>query len=230
MFILLMLQEVNLMQNLTSVTLLVMVTPSLVIGSWVTKIRRSFAAGMLYSRKKHYTRIYKLKVGSESKESRAVDLGDILILKLQDTVAAEEQEAQGDDIEVDRNDETIVIPHTPITGLQRTTRVIKHVVRYSPSLHYVLFTDRGELECYEEALQVEKSIKRELTREDEMDSQIFNHTWNLTELHVEKKVLHNKWIYRIKEKQDGSKRYKARRVVKGFQQKRVLTIHKFYPM
>ena len=31
--------------------------------------------------------------------------------------------------------------------------------------------------------------------------------------------MHNKWVYRIKNKHDGSKHYKARLVVKGFQQK-----------
>ncbi|RVW48803.1 Retrovirus-related Pol polyprotein from transposon TNT 1-94 [Vitis vinifera] len=36
---------------------------------------------------------------------------------------------------------------------------------------------------------------------------------------VGKKALHNKWAYRIKNEHDGSKRYKARLVVKGFQQK-----------
>ena len=35
---------------------------------------------------------------------------------------------------------------------------------------------------------------------------------------VGKKTLHNKWVYRIKNEHDGSKRYKARLVVKGFQQ------------
>ena len=32
--------------------------------------------------------------------------------------------------------------------------------------------------------------------------------------------MHNKWIYRIKNEHDGRKRYKARLVVKGFQQKK----------
>ena len=31
---------------------------------------------------------------------------------------------------------------------------------------------------------------------------------------IGKKVLHNKWVYRIKNEYDGSKRYKARLVVK----------------
>jgi len=54
---------------------------------------------------------------------------------------------------------------------------------------------------------------------DEMDSLLSNHTWELADLPKEKKALHNKWVYRIKEEPDGSKRYKARLVVKGFQQK-----------
>ena len=32
--------------------------------------------------------------------------------------------------------------------------------------------------------------------------------------------MHNKWVYRIKNEHDGSKRYKVRLVVKGFQQKK----------
>ena len=53
-----------------------------------------------------------------------------------------------------------------------------------------------------------------------MDSLLGNQTWELTELPVGKKALHNKWVYRIKNEHDGSKRYKARLVVKGFQQKK----------
>ena len=55
---------------------------------------------------------------------------------------------------------------------------------------------------------------------DEMDSLLGNQIWELTELLVGKKALHNKWVYRIKNEHDGSKRYKARLVVKGFQQKK----------
>ena len=55
---------------------------------------------------------------------------------------------------------------------------------------------------------------------DEMDSLLGNQTWELTELPVGNKALHNKWVYRIKNKHGGSKRYKARLVVKSFQQKK----------
>ncbi|RVX11466.1 Retrovirus-related Pol polyprotein from transposon TNT 1-94 [Vitis vinifera] len=54
---------------------------------------------------------------------------------------------------------------------------------------------------------------------DEMNSLLGNQTWELTELPIGKKALHNKWVYRIKNEHDGSKRYKARLIVKGFQQK-----------
>ena len=54
---------------------------------------------------------------------------------------------------------------------------------------------------------------------NEMDSSLGNQTWELTELPIGKKALHNKWVYRIKNEHDNSKRYKARLVVKGFQQK-----------
>ena len=72
---------------------------------------------------------------------------------------------------------------------------------------------------YNEALQDENSSKCELAMKDEMDSLLGNQTWELTELSIGKKALHNKWAYRIKNEHDGSKRYKARLVVKGFQQK-----------
>ena len=76
-------------------------------------------------------------------------------------------------------------------------------------------TDGGEPKCYDEALQDENLSKWELAMKDEMDSLLGNQTWELTELPKGKKALHNKWVYIIKNEHDGSKRYKARLVVKG---------------
>ena len=53
---------------------------------------------------------------------------------------------------------------------------------------------------------------------DEMDSLLGNQTWELTEFPEGKKALHNKWVYRIKNEHDSSKRYKVRLVFKGFQE------------
>ncbi|RVW96404.1 Retrovirus-related Pol polyprotein from transposon TNT 1-94 [Vitis vinifera] len=108
---------------------------------------------------------------------------------------------------------------TPVAEVRRSSRNIRPPQRYSPVLNYLLLTNGGEPECYDEALQDENSSKWELAMKDEIDSLLGNQTWELIELLVGKKALHNKWVYRIKNEHDGSKRYKARLVVKGFQQK-----------
>ncbi|KAE8689304.1 paired amphipathic helix protein Sin3-like 3-like [Hibiscus syriacus] len=46
-------------------------------------------------------------------------------------------------------------PDTP--KLRRSSRIPKPTQRYSPSLHYLLLTDNGEPECYDEAMQMEDS-------------------------------------------------------------------------
>ncbi|KAL6334618.1 hypothetical protein AAG906_019470 [Vitis piasezkii] len=108
---------------------------------------------------------------------------------------------------------------TPVAKVCRFSTNIRPPQRYSPVLNYLLLTDGGEPECYDEALQDENSSKWELAVKDEMDSLLGNQTWELIELPVGKKALHNKWVYKINKEHDGSKRYKARLVVKGFQQK-----------
>ena len=50
---------------------------------------------------------------------------------------------------------------------------------------------------------------------DEMDSLLGNQIWELTELPAGKKALHKKWVYRIKNEHDDSKRYKT--IFKGHQ-------------
>ncbi|KAL6334322.1 hypothetical protein AAG906_014723 [Vitis piasezkii] len=97
-----------------------------------------------------------------------------------------------------------------------SSRNIRLPQRYSPVLNYLLLTNGGESKCYDEALQDENSSKWKLAMKDKMDSLLGNQTWELIELPVGKKALHNKWVYRIKNEHDGSKRYKARLVVKGF--------------
>ena len=53
-----------------------------------------------------------------------------------------------------------------------------------------------------------------------MDSLYENHTYELTELPKGKRVLRNKWVYKLKLGDAGNPpRYKARIVWKGFQQK-----------
>ncbi|RVW92338.1 Retrovirus-related Pol polyprotein from transposon TNT 1-94 [Vitis vinifera] len=71
---------------------------------------------------------------------------------------------------------------TPVVEVRRSSRNIRHPQRYSPVLNYLLLTDGGEPECYNEALQDENSSKWELAMKDEMDSLLGNQTWELTEI------------------------------------------------
>ena len=55
--------------------------------------------------------------------------------------------------------------------------------------------------------------------QDEIDSLHENHTYELVELPKGKRALRNKWVYKLKPGDEGNPpRYKARIVVKGFQQ------------
>ena len=74
-------------------------------------------------------------------------------------------------------------------------------------------------------------VKWELAMKDEMNSLMSNQTCQLAELPKGKKALHYKWVYRIKEEHDDNKQYKARLVVKGFQQKEGIDYNEiFSPM
>lgn len=90
-------------------------------------------------------------------------------------------------------------PHTPTPTpkLRRSEKESKPTQRWSPSLYYLLLSDGGEPESYDEALQVDDSIKWESAMQDEMDLLMANQTQELTKLPVGKKALHNKWVYRV---------------------------------
>jgi histone deacetylase 1/2 len=71
----------------------------------------------------------------------------------------------------------------------------------------------------EEAMQ---SLEKEYwlgATDSEMHSLIKNQTWRLVPRPLDRKVLKNKWVFVIKRKADGSiERYKARLVIKGFEE------------
>ena len=81
---------------------------------------------------------------------------------------------------------------TPVIKVRKSSRNIRPPQRYSPVLNYLMLTDGGELECYDEALQDDNLSKWELSMKDEMNSLLGNQTWELIELPVGKKALHNK--------------------------------------
>ena len=73
------------------------------------------------------------------------------------------------------NQEQQEVPKNPAT-IRKSTRLSRPPERFSPSLYYLLMTDSGEPECYEEAMQVETRKKWEQGMNEEMDSLVRNQT------------------------------------------------------
>ncbi|GJX06269.1 putative RNA-directed DNA polymerase [Tanacetum coccineum] len=100
--------------------------------------------------------------------------------------------------------------------LQRSIRESRAPVRYSPSANYLLLTENGEPESYSEALSSKEFVQWKKAINEEMVSLEKNQTWSLVKLPAGKKALQSKWVFRVKEEQDGKKKYKGRLVVKSF--------------
>jgi hypothetical protein len=150
-------------------------------------------------------------INSEPSGPVYADVDDVLERPTVDSPQPEESTEPGNVQQSDKTEHS-----TPAPELRRSSRVPVPNRKY---MSYMLLTDGGEPEDYAEACQTVDANKWELAMKDEMKSLISNQTWELEELPMGKKALHNKWVYRVKQEHDGSKRYKARLVVKGFQQK-----------
>ncbi|KAJ0589930.1 putative RNA-directed DNA polymerase [Helianthus annuus] len=116
-------------------------------------------------------------------------------------------------------------PDTPQVQPRRSSRATRPPNRYSASVNYILLTENGEPQCYSEAMGLKDSFQWELAMKDEMKSLEKNKTWHLTKLPSGKKALQN---FRVKDEHDGTKWYKARLVVKGFQQKEGIDFNEIF--
>ncbi|GKU95372.1 hypothetical protein SLEP1_g8739 [Rubroshorea leprosula] len=118
------------------------------------------------------------------------------------------------------NDQQDVPVEVPVDPLRRSSKERRPSFRY-PSSEYVLFTDGGEPESYQEAMEREQKMEWLEAMKDEMKSLLDNHTFDLVKLPKDRKALKNRWVYRVKH-EDGTlvPRYKARLVVKGFSQRK----------
>ena len=106
------------------------------------------------------------------------------------------------------------------TELRRSSR------RHQPSRtypidEYVMLTDCGEPECYQEAVECEHKEEWLAAMRDEMKSLQVNHIYDLVSLPKGTKALKCKWVFKLKTQENSSKpKYKVRLVVKGFGQKK----------
>eukprot|EP00253_Pinus_taeda_P023137 PITA_23137 len=104
-------------------------------------------------------------------------------------------------------------------ALRRSTRERKIPKKYEDSASsFALITEDGE-PCYQEAVDDTDSKNWKAAIEEEMDSLAKNNTWDLVELPEGRSVVGCKWVFKMKQKVDGSiERYKARLVAKGYSQ------------
>ena len=111
------------------------------------------------------------------------------VISLKDLPETEEENSGTEDQETKAPKESQT---TPIVALRRSSSVIRPPQRYSLALHYILLTIRGKPESYDEAIHGRELVNWELVMKDQMDSLMYNQTWQLAELPRGKKALHNK--------------------------------------
>jgi ATP-binding cassette subfamily B (MDR/TAP) protein 1 len=99
-------------------------------------------------------------------------------------------------------------------------------VRY-PSSDYIFIED-AEPESFPDVLNHKDKEKWINAMHDEMNSLKKNDTYQLVEHPNSKTVLKNKWVFKLKYGDDNSLKYKARLVVKGFNQKKGINFDEIF--
>ena len=122
---------------------------------------------------------------SQSSGSNTTDTGSSEYMDL------EELPDRSDDVCSDQRMEKATCAEETTQGmeLRRSSRIPKPNPRYLSSLDYLLLTDSGESEYYEEAMQVSESQQWEHAMQEEMDFLLTNVTWELAQLPAQKKSL-----------------------------------------
>ena len=129
-----------------------------------------------------------------------------------------EEEESGDDSDMGGVDQGEQIP--PLEEgpqLRQLTRERQPSIRY-PSSEYILIVDEGEPESFQEIQSHKDKDCWIKAMQEEMNSLGKNDTYKLTELPKGRKALKNKWAFKLKNDNKKLLKYKARLVVKGFDQ------------
>ncbi|KAM1814362.1 hypothetical protein ACFX11_028034 [Malus domestica] len=133
-------------------------------------------------------------------------------------IADQGEPSQEEQIQGESNQGEPLAPQKNEDQVRRSSRSRRPSTKYSSS-EYIMLTNYGEPETYEEARAHNDSDKWMKAMESEMDSLLKNNTYELVELPKGRKALKNKWVFKLKN-DDNMTRYKARLVVKGFGQKK----------
>ena len=98
---------------------------------------------------------------------------------------------------------------------------------FSPN--FLTYMIEGEPRTYKEAVNSTKGLMWKEAIDSEIESILYNHTWELVELPPSCKTLSSKWVFKRKRKVDGSiDKYKARLVIKGYKQTKGLDYFETY--
>jgi len=87
--------------------------------------------------------------------------------------------------------------------MRRSIRERHPLQKYSPH-EFMLLTDGGEPECYEEAMLHEEKDKWFKAMQEEMKLLHENHTFDLVKLPQGKRALKNKWVFKLKSEENNS--------------------------
>ena len=121
------------------------------------------------------------------------------------------------DIEDVEQRKQLVPPEMEEPHVRRSTRERHPLTRY-PFSEYILLTDKGEPEYYQE-VQFHKDKQSWMkAMQEEMNSLHKNKTYEV-ELPQGNQALSNNWVFKLKKASEKLVKYKARLVVKGFSQK-----------
>ena len=113
--------------------------------------------------------------------------------------------------------------------VRRSARGHHPSTRY-PSSEYVTITEEGEPESFHEVQNHKEKAQWIKAMQEEMNSLMKNDTYELVELPKGRKALKNKWVFKLKMDEEKIVKYKARLVVKGFNQKKGIDFDEIFSL
>ena len=159
-------------------------------------------------------------------EGREVDDESEPVVSISDL---EKEEAHHEDAVNDQSDPAQSLA---LNRPRRQTRApIRWINEHEETYAQVAIEAAGthEPESYDDAISSDQSQQWKAAMDDEMHSLTENKTWVLMKLPCGRQAIKCKWIYKIKQKSDGTiDRFKARLVAKGFSQKEGIDYHETY--